>query len=268
MGRKIDTRKISQIGEFDIDYFNDECNKLLDDFCPKIHLKNTDVLKKIKKGEESEDIFSEEVKILMTNYAVIRLVSLVENFLKGLVSDLIDSLDLNPQNILIEDSLEIKLEVLQNFPASSLTKGKLVVAQFDYINANKFSLILSRINRMEMFEFFDEFIDEDKGHTNGIFSSIYKIRNDIVHNLIDYTEEREVEEFIEIILESIPLLYVLTKMNIAFYDKNYTTKQMTDEFSNQFPKDIQKDFSRFLDKFKKISSKKRKEYMPRKPYVR
>ena len=127
-----------------------------------------------------------------------------------------------------------------------------------------------------MFEFYDEFTTEylEQNEMNKKdalfenFSSIYKIRNDIVHNLIDYTEEKYIEEFIEIILESIPQLYVLTQMNIALYDKNYTTKQMTDEFSNQFPKDIQKDFGRFLDKFKKISSKKRKEYMPRKPYVR
>ena len=127
-----------------------------------------------------------------------------------------------------------------------------------------------------MFEFYDEFTTEylEQNEMNKKdalfenFSLIYKIRNDIVHNLIDYTEEKYIEEFIEIILLSIPQLYVLTRMNIALYEKNYTTKQMTDEFSNLFSHIPQKDFGRFLDKFKKISSKKRKEYMPRKPYVR
>ena len=46
---------------------------------------------------------------------IIRLVSLIEFNLKALITYLIDELDIKPHTILDEDSIEIDLDVLQNF---------------------------------------------------------------------------------------------------------------------------------------------------------
>ena len=50
----------------------------------------------------------------MKNYVLVRLISIVEFHLKGLVSTMIDNLEIKTQEILRDDSIPLKLDVLDH----------------------------------------------------------------------------------------------------------------------------------------------------------
>ena len=92
---------------------------------------------------------------LMKNYVMVRLVSLVEFNLKAFVSELIDALDLKPEEILIDDSISINLDILQNFKSDFYSKGRIITASLDKMNPGLIYSIMSRVNLLDFFCWYD-----------------------------------------------------------------------------------------------------------------
>ena len=87
----LDGSSIRRVPTFDIEDFYEKIN-LLKNYCKLIEIQD------------------EEYQILMKNQLVVSLVSTIEYHLKAFFSYLIDDMDIEPKNILYEDSIEINLE--------------------------------------------------------------------------------------------------------------------------------------------------------------
>ena len=123
---------------------------------------------------------------LMKNYVIVRLVSLIEFNLKALITYLIDELDIKPHTILDEDSIEIDLDVLQRFKSDQYTKGSVIIAHLDKMNPGITYRILSRINKLDFFRWYENLLGiNEEGQVYSNLKDLYKMRNDVVHNLYD-----------------------------------------------------------------------------------
>ena len=152
----------------DIDNYESSFNDLVK-FCTSIKNQKDDTNKK-----------------LMKNYVIIRLVSLIEFNLKALITYLIDELDIKPHTILDEDSIEIDLDVLQRFKSDQYTKGSVIIAHLDKMNPGITYRILSRINKLDFFRWYENLLgNKEEGQAYSNLKDLYKIRNDVVHNLYD-----------------------------------------------------------------------------------
>ena len=133
------SRKISQTPGLDIDNFEKTCIDLLG-------------LCRIIKDQNDTN------QLLLKNFIKIRLVSIVEFNLKGFISSLIDNQDLKPNEILDDDSIIIDVDVLQNIKSDEYTKGKIIVAHLDKMNAEIISDMMNKINRLDAFKWFDKLL--------------------------------------------------------------------------------------------------------------
>ena len=215
------------------------------------------------------DIISDqddEHQVLMKNWVVVRLVSMVEYNLKSFLTHIIDELDISPNNILLEDSILIKLDVLENFQSTHYTKGKMIVAHLDYLNAGKIYAIMSRINHVDYFKWYGE-ITENTENIFDLFNELYKLRNDVIHNLMDV--EKPIDE-LKTTIEAFRLisyhLITFTTINLIIFEKKWVDSEILQLIQANLP-DLP-NFESFLQKFKKITKKYRAEYAPKKSYFK
>ena len=215
------------------------------------------------------DIISDqddEHQVLMKNWVVVRLVSMVEYNLKSFLTHIIDELDISPNNILLEDSILIKLDVLENFQSTHYTKGKMIVAHLDYLNAGKIYAIMSRINHVDYFKWYGE-ITENTENIFDLFNELYKLRNDVIHNLMDV--EKSIDE-LKTTIEAFRLisyhLITFTTINHIIFEKKWVDSEILQICKSYLP-DLP-NFESFLQKFKKITKKYRTEYVPKKSYFK
>ena len=153
---------------------------------------------------------------LMKNYVMVRLVSIIEFNLKAFISELIDDLDLKPGEILIDDSISINLDILQNFKSEFFTKGRIITASLDKMNPGIIYGIMNRVNHLDYFDWYDALIQPHQGKTWTQFKDLYKKRNDVIHNLVDVDDSipvlrKKVIQFQDFVY----LLFIFTEMNIA-----------------------------------------------------
>ena len=233
------SKKIERTAGLDIDDFDRSCNDLLG-------------LCKIIKNQNSTN------QSLLKNFIKIRLVSIVEFNLKGFISDLIDSQNLDPKKILDEDSIIIDLDVLQNFKSDEYTKGKIVVAHLDKMNPGIVYSIMSKINQVDSFKWFDQLLNLPKNTFWSSFKDLYRERNDLTHNLIDTDDSVETLTMkIEILMNFILALYIFTNLNLDIYQNN-DPESIIEKNHGKALKNLKLN----LKKFKDITTKFRKEYKP------
>ena len=191
---------------------------------------------------------------LMKNYALVRLVSIIEFNLKGFVSELIDALDLKPEEILVEDYISINLDILQNFQSKFYTKGRIITAILDKINPGIIYSIMNRVNQLDFFRWYDSLIPPKQGKTWTQFNGLFAKRNNVIHNL-DVVDD-SVSDLIDKInqFHDFPyLLFIFTKMNITINDK----KQPESKILKMWSAVEQSHIKLTLDDFKKITKKLR-----------
>jgi len=204
-----DKRKISSIPEFDFKTYDEEL-KILQFLCENLSKEKTE---------------SQALK----NYIVIRLVGIVENQFKSIISDLVDFFEIPPSDILDSETLNIRVDELDIIQSKNVTKGKIVTMNFRTQNANDLNKVLSRINQLEFFDwsqsllyFSDHELNKlNKGELFSYINNIFLLRNDIVHNL------KNVENDIDWLKSAIKNLngfcrftWKLSAINLSYEDDN------------------------------------------------
>ena len=230
--RGLRSDKVERIPALDVIAYEESIRDLID-FCSII--------------DDQDDIH----QTLMKNYVMVRLVSLVEFNLKGFVSELIDALDLKPEEILIDDSISINVNVLQNFQSEFYTKGRIITALLDKMNPGIIYSIMSRINHLDYFRWYDSLMPSKQGKTWTQFKDLYKKRNDVIHNLVDVDDSipvlrKKVIQFQDFVY----LLFIFTKMNIAINVKKEPESKILKRWSP-----IQAKIKLTLDDYKRITKK-------------
>ena len=195
---------------------------------------------------------------LLKNFIKIRLVSIVEFHLKGFISELIDSQNLNPKDILEDTSISIDLDVLQNFKNESYTKGKIIVAHLDKVSPGPLYAIMSRINKLDSFKWIDKILHYESGDAYKFFKDLYMERNNLTHNLTDTHESTQtLSAKIHTMQTIVFTLFICTNCNIDMLAKNKSEFVLERDYDTRLRK-----LGLNQKQFKYITSKFRKEYKP------
>ena len=242
--RPIRGDRVAHIPQLDVEEFEKSMNDLID-FCSMINEQNN------------------INQTLMKNYVIIRLVSIVEFHLKAFISELIDDLDLRPDEVIIDDSISIETDVLQHFKSEFYTKGRIITALLDKMNPGIIYSIMSRINRLDYFRWYDSLVPSSQGKTYAQIKDLYSKRNDVVHNLAD------VDYSIPVLIDKIKtfkrfayLLFIFTQMNIGINVKKWHESKITEKWSP-----IKKSNPKLtLDYYKRITKKFKDSYRPPRMY--
>ena len=222
-------------------------------------LERIDLLTNYCKSIETQD---KEYRILMKNQLIVTLVSIIEYNLKSFFSHLIDESDIDPKNILFEDSIEINLDVLKQLKSSNLTKGRIITAHLDTLKPRKLYSIMSRINNLDYFNWFDNITKSSKSYDE--FRNLHDERNDIIHNFIDTQKSLEDLEHTIVANSNICIhLVVFTQLNLGIFEKNWSSEKINRHYNSSF-----KSPPITIDKFKTITKKFRNDYVPQKPYFK
>ena len=201
---------------------------------------------------------NETNQTLLRNFIKIRLVSIVEFNLKGMIADLIDDYDLDPTELLTDDTIAIDLDFLQNFKSDEYTKGRIIVAYLDKMNPGNIKRMLSRINHLESFEWFDKIRKHHSGDLFEFFNLLNKERNDLTHNLKNTDDSVEIlVKTITKIKDNIFGLYICTNCNLDMFDRNRSENFLENEYGGSLKK-----LSLNQKEFRDITKKFRKEYRP------
>jgi len=234
---------IRRVPTFSIENFYEDID-LLKNYCTLIETQN------------------EEFQILMKNQLLVSLVATFEHHLKAFFSYLIDDMDIEPKNILYEDSIEINLDVLKQLKTSNLTKGRIITAHLNTLKPGKLYSIMSRINNLDYFNWFDNITGSSKSYDE--FRNLHDERNDIIHNFID--TQKSLAELDHTIVANSNIciqLVVFTQLNLGIFEKNWSSEKITRHYNSSF-----KSPPITIDKFKTITKKFRKDYVPQKPYFK
>ena len=207
------SKKVERTPDLDIDDFTRSCDDL------------SELCKIIKDQKDS-------TRKLLKNFVKIRLVSIVEFNLKGFISDIIDRQNLDPKQILDEDSIIIDLDILQNFKKDEYTNGKIVIAHLDKMNRGIVYTIMKKINQLDVFKWTDQLLGLPNKTFWNEFKGLYRERNDLTHNLIDTDDSVEtLKGKIEIMSSLIMSLYIFTNLNIDIYDNNHPESVIEKKYS-------------------------------------
>ena len=232
--------KVNRAPDVDPEYYENSFKDLIN-FC-----------KIIKKQDPSD-------QTLMKNWVIVRLVSLLEYHLKASISDLIDELDINPRRILKEDSILIDLNVLQHFKSEQYTKGRIIIAHFDKMNANSIKIIMDRINRLDYYEWYNSLVSSTAEDVNDtLVQDLYKKRNDVIHNMIDVEYSvSKIKDYVDTFKQFGLQLIFLTKLNIGIEEVHWTDAEAMEHCESlNVPSK-----TKFLRDFRKTTKKFRKDYL-------
>ena len=170
---------------------------------------------------DSHNESNEEEQTLMKNWVLVRLVSLIEFNLKAAFADLIDELNVNPKRILREDDISIPLNTLEHFKSKQYTKGRVIIAHFENMNAGIIKIIMDRINRLDFYKWYSAVAPFDIDEANELVFGLYKKRNDVIHNLVDVDEDVDVEEYVAAFKQLGMHMVILTELNIGIIEKHW-----------------------------------------------
>ena len=172
-----DNRKLPNIPEFDFESYNNEINGLL---------RICNALEENKDGTQ-----------YLKNYIIIRLVGIVENQFKSIIADLVDFFQIPPSDLLDSEFINIRVDDFDEIKSEEVTKGKIVVMNFSTQNAKDLSRILSRINNLDFFPWYQEILsttNNDIKKENELFTfinNVFLLRNDVIHNLKNVEFDKE-----------------------------------------------------------------------------
>ena len=166
-------------------------------------------------------------------------------------------MDIKPHTILDEDSIEIDLDVLQRFKSDQYTKGSVIIAHLDKMNPGITYRILSRINKLDFFRWYENLLGiNEEGQVYSNLKDLYKMRNDVVHNLYDVEfSTKELLDKIKAYKQFGLHLITFTRLNVVISEKIWSETRINEFVALNLP-------SNFLDGFKKTTKNFRKNYSP------
>lgn len=155
-------------------------------------------------------IESQDIVQAIKNYAIINLVTIIEDTTKRILKNIIDKNDFKVKNLFQRDELHVKLESLDDLKSEELTKGTIIASNFNFQNLYEVDYIFSNLFKLNFFETLLEFCNLPQ-KTEGedaqdyfenrqfllrnwdLLKDTIELRNKIVHNInynVEYNEER------------------------------------------------------------------------------
>ena len=269
---RFNPKKIGRIPEFDFRPYEDEI-KILTGLCDKLKIpKTAKLLEKQAPGSIQA----------IQNYIILRLSGIIENELNTCIPRIIDKFQIPAKRAMSEiseytkDSLEIRIDDLDQVNADDVTKGKIVLLQFKMPNVGSTNQFFSGVNDVKDFFMWQGELygkppvkiknprtgrNEKKG---AFYRPILRFgldRNDITHYLTNthYNQFEELKKVTGFMQGFVKIAYTVTCINIAIEQK------IKDENVKQQIKKWKLPFT--LPEFKKITTKHREaKYKKRAKY--
>ena len=197
--------KIQDVPEFEFkEFYHHE--KLLLQACKDIKNMNDETAQNVK------------------NYILIRLVTIFENEMKAIIKEVIDGFGIKPSQILGEKFMSINLDQLEEYQKTNVTMGSVVVTQYYLTNAGNVDNVLSKINRVQFFEWARD-VSKTTDNIFDFVDKIFKKRNNVVHKLVDVNDKPEKFTMdVVAMLKFIPRIYIMTYINLKLAQKNLDSK--------------------------------------------
>ena len=194
----------------------------------------------------------------LKNYAIIRLVSVIEGELKAIVTKLVDDFRIKPSRVVGHKKMEIELDKLEEYRSTDVTKGKIVTVSMTATNIQSLNDYLSGINKLRFFYWFEELANEVIEDFRGwwdLFERTVHARNDATHNLIDIELSKDdLIETIKRMQKFAVLTFYFSKVNLYLDKKDL-------ESAEKICKEELGDLK--IDKFKEITESHRRKYQLR-----
>lgn len=184
---------------------------------------------------KNEDVYH------MKNYAIIRIVTNIETFVKNLVIHLIDKFERPYEKLFKESVIELPLTKIEKIISEEITIGKIIATSFNFQNLNDINFVLSTLCEIQFLEKIKTYkiIEENNFIRNwDNFFKIFKLRHNIVHTIsigMDYSiEDLDKLGRATAIFTLITILAVFENM----YNKEPNSLHQKDEFLFDFIQEI------------------------------
>lgn len=154
----------------------------------------------VEKSDEGNEITQKAIK----NYIIIRTVSIIENYFKNTIREIVDKHDLQVTGIFPKDEILIPLNELHEIKNEKITKGRILAYAVNFQNFNQINKVITNLLSINDF---NKSINEYKHSfqfTEGKaiwfefkkIHELFEIRHKIIHELEDYDgNERSLKEF-------------------------------------------------------------------------
>ena len=190
------------------------------------------------------------------NYAILRLVSVIEVELKAIVTKLVDDFRIKPSRVVGHDKMEIQLDKLEEYQSTNVTNGKIVTVSMTVTNIQSLNDYLSGINKLRFFYWFEDLanqvIKDFRGKWWDFFKQTVDTRNDLTHNLIDIELSKDdIIKTIKNMQKFAVLTFYFSKVNLYLDKKDL-------ESAEKICKEELGDLK--IDKFKEITESHRRNY--------
>jgi len=227
------------------------------------------------------NIKSEPVIQSLKNYAIIYLVTIIEDTAKRDLQFIIDNGDLKIKNLFQRDELHIGLDSLDDLKSDELTKGTIIASNFNFQNPNVIDYVFSKMYKLNFFETLLEFCNlpvniktdqADEMYQDrqfliknwNLLKEIPELRNKIVHNL-NYNVEYDTEQIHVLIRTVSVFLYFMIQFG------------MIEEFNRNPPKPnnvslvswknlLEEIFGNKFDVYSEIIERQMKNFRPKRFY--
>jgi len=196
-------KKLGTIPDFEENYNFTKIYAELEELCDFIENKRPDGI--------TTEKYTKIIQSLK-NYILIRLVNVMESQLQTETVFLIDNFELEPSVILQKNDIKISLHELDIFRQGDATNGRIVTQEFKFANIRSINRIFSNINNLKFFSLLEELfpfpIEEELEY-------ILKLRNDVVHNLIDVEwKPQELKQNIQKVKAYSNMFFIISWINL------------------------------------------------------
>ena len=202
-------KKLGTIPDFEENYNFTKIYAELEELCDFIENKRPDGI--------TTEKYTKIIQSLK-NYILIRLVNVMESQLQTETVFLIDNFELEPSVILQKNEIKISLHELDTFRHGDTTDGRIVTQEFKFANIRSINRIFSNINNFNFFSLLEDLyhlpIEKD------VFD-VLKLRNDVVHNLLDVEwESKELKQNIQKVKTYSHMFFIISWINLAIQQRN------------------------------------------------
>ena len=230
-------------------------------------------------------IKTEEAVQAIKNYITLRSAGVIENELRACIPELIDSFQIPAERAMSkawerEAKLVVPIDALDTFDVPEVTKGKIVLMQFDIPNANNLKAVFSGINNVnDFFLWYGDLLEipsvmvkkrtkegNMKEYKEGrLWKHVHNFnlaRNDMIHNLTNEEQEPDqLQHSIDLIQGFVVTAFNLSCINIALekdIEREWIEKALGEsKIEIAGIQNKPENYKQILDKFEEITKQHR-----------
>lgn len=177
---------------------------------PKFHFDKIRDFDKIIPEREFYDVFNDELAYVynslknprskiskhLKKYFIIRLVTMIESYLKYLAAHLVDVHKLKISNLFQEGTISMQIKDLEEIKKKEFTIGKMVAISFNFQDMREADWVFSRLLGVKFFDILEEYgeiavrkkllLEDEVKHfleNKENFFDMFGLRNEIIHSM-------------------------------------------------------------------------------------